>query len=133
MTIGYSRKLSDATDALCDKRVLIVEDNAALAYDLHDIVEDTGARPIGPALDIQAAMHLIITSQVDCALLDVNIGDDLIWPVARQLQKNRVPFSFISAKCSQRELPSDLSSHICLSKPAKTVEVVSTLCNLVTD
>jgi CheY-like chemotaxis protein len=72
--------------------VLIVEDQAIIAMDLEAAVEEANARVIGPAPTIREALHLLHTNAVDAAILDANLPDGDVTPVAEQLIDRAVPF-----------------------------------------
>ena len=81
------------TDAenLSGKRILIVEDNALLAFEIESIVEQRGAIPVGPALDLASGFELCETADIDVALLDINLGDEQVWPLAHGTSRARYP------------------------------------------
>ena len=109
------------------KRILIVEDNPILALDLEDLVVGWGAQAVGPAMCLQNGLELVEANNLDAALLDINLGDEWVWPLARRLDEHRVPFVFISAQCTQSDLPEELSHATCLDKPAVADEVAGAL------
>ena len=112
---------------LTSKRILIVEDNPILALDLEDLLGDWGAEPVGPALNLRNGMELAKENHLDAALLDINLGEDWVWPLARELNENNVPFVFISAQCTSDDLPDELSHAHCLDKPAEAEKVAHAL------
>ncbi len=62
-------------------RILVVEDEPFIAFDLKMAIEDTGASAIGPASTIAEALDLIAHDPPDGAILDVNLPDGTIGPV----------------------------------------------------
>src|SRR5215204_1657858 len=72
--------------------VLIVEDQAIIAMDLEAAVEEANARVIGPAPTIREALKLLHTNSVDAAILDANLPDGDVTPVAEALIEGKVPF-----------------------------------------
>ena len=110
---------------ISEKRILIVEDNAILAHDLEDIMREHGARTIGPAFDLEAALQLARNNDCDCAILDINLGQDKVWPVARMLHENDTPIVFVSADCVDRPLDAPFHLHDCLDKPVARDDLVS--------
>src|SRR5690349_15047432 len=70
---------------LRDRAILIVEDEFLIALEASEILEGCGATIIGPAYRIQEALALIQASQVDMALLDVNLHGELSEPVVSAL------------------------------------------------
>ena len=114
-------------ERLQSSRILIVEDNALLACDLQDLVGDFGASTVGPAHSVATGLELLDREQVDVALLDVNLGDDHVWPVARLLRDKAIPFAFLSAACTEDDVPDDLRPCTCLDKPAPSQLIIDTL------
>jgi two-component SAPR family response regulator len=83
---------SAMTQSLKDKRVLIVEDEALIAMMAEDMIQALGAQVVGPASTVEEALELAQQADVDIALLDVNLRDARIDPVAEFLQSKQVPF-----------------------------------------
>lgn len=80
---------------LQDCRVLVVEDEYMLADNLATELSDAGAFIIGPVATVEAAFALIAAeSEIDGAVLDVNLGGEMVFPVADLLLKRQVPFIF---------------------------------------
>ena len=81
-----------ATPNSCDRfdntRVLIVEDEPFIAWDLAQAVESAGGIVIGPAATLAQALALIQTSGVEAAILDVNLPDGHIGPVLESLRQH---------------------------------------------
>lgn len=75
--------------------VLIVEDEYLLAFDLATSLGDHDLAVLGPAPTIAQALSLIAeTDDIDCAVLDVNIRGEMVFPVAEALSKRGIPFVF---------------------------------------
>lgn len=66
-------------------RILVVEDEPFIAFDLKMAIEDAGAAAIGPASTVAEALDLIAHEAVDGAILDVNLPDGTIAPVLAAL------------------------------------------------
>ncbi len=80
------------------RRVLIVEDEVILALDFSDAVTELGYEVVGPALSLEEALKLAECEQLDCALLDVNLGRGLTSrPVAEALRGKQVRIAFVTA------------------------------------
>jgi hypothetical protein len=52
---------------------------------------------IGPVATVQAALRLLEDELPSVALLDVNLGIELVTPVAEALKARNVPFAIASA------------------------------------
>jgi CheY-like chemotaxis protein len=86
-----------ASPALRDFRILIVEDEYLIATTLHDALESVGCVVVGPVPSIQKAMEAIASDpKIDAAIVDVNLGGALAYPVADALLARKIPFIFTS-------------------------------------
>ena len=63
--------------------ILIVEDQAIIALDLESAVEEANGQVIGPASTVREALKLLHANEVDAAILDANLPDGDVTPVAR--------------------------------------------------
>jgi two-component system, response regulator PdtaR len=77
--------------------VLVVEDEFLIALDLEQLLRRHGWRVLGPAATVAAALRLLRGAMPDVALLDVNLGGELVTPVAAELRARGVPFVLASA------------------------------------
>lgn len=55
-------------------RVLVVEDEMMVSMLIEDMLTDLGCVVVGPASRLDEAIELANCSQLDCAVLDVNLG-----------------------------------------------------------
>lgn len=78
----------NSSDRFDDTRVLIVEDEPFIAWDLAQAVESAGGVVIGPAATIAQALALIQASVLEAAILDVNLPDGHIGPVLESLRQD---------------------------------------------
>jgi CheY-like chemotaxis protein len=83
-----------AGQALDGKRVLVVEDEAAIAMLLEDMLLDFGCVIVGPAARLSTALDLAQRESFDVAILDVNVAGEPIYPVAEALAEKGVPLVF---------------------------------------
>jgi DNA-binding response OmpR family regulator len=79
------------------KTVLIVEDEFLIAMDLKLLLEHHGWRVMGPVATVRDALRLLEDELPSVALLDVNLGNELVTPVADSLKARDVPFAVASA------------------------------------
>lgn len=98
---------------------LLVEDEYLVALHIEGLLQDLGLSVIGPAARLADALKLAQeVRQLDLALLDVNLGGELSWPVARVLLARQVPFVFVSGYIREHAaIPEDLRNSTVLSKP----------------
>ncbi len=80
---------------LRDRRILIAEDEYIIALDMKRAFESCGAIVIGPASTIEDAIALATNEErIDGAVLDVNLRNAHVFPVADILRRRRVPYVF---------------------------------------
>ena len=80
---------------LQDRHIMVVEDNLLVAELLSWELVEVGAFVVGPSPSVESAMaELNCRAYIDAAILDVNLGADLVFPVADALAKRRIPFIF---------------------------------------
>ncbi|MFT3725595.1 MAG: hypothetical protein QM773_18655 [Hyphomonadaceae bacterium] len=79
--------------------VMIVEDEPLIGAAMEMLVEDLGGSVVGPFMNVGDSLAgLERAGQVDCALLDCNLGRETSWPIADALAARGVPFAFTSGK-----------------------------------
>ncbi|RYD45604.1 MAG: response regulator [Sphingomonadales bacterium] len=76
---------------LQDQSILIVEDEPFIVMELVDAVLSHGGRVVGPVSTVADALVLLDTCPVDAAILDVQLIDRDITPVALRLIEMRKP------------------------------------------
>jgi CheY-like chemotaxis protein len=99
-----------------DARILIVEDEFLVGMDLQSRLNDLGYKNIYYAEDISRAFEVLDMISPHFAILDVNIGRDLVFPVAAKLAAGNVPFVF-STGLSRETLPVEWQGRPVLAKP----------------
>jgi CheY-like chemotaxis protein len=83
--------------ALHDRRILVVEDEYLIALNLADSLEVAGATVIGPVASVDMAVAALASeARIDAAVLDVNLGGLVSYPVADALIERKIPFVFTS-------------------------------------
>ena len=76
-------------------RVLVVEDESLVALQLEDMLHDLGCHVVGPAMRLRAAGELLDAGVgIDCAVLDVNVCGEMVYPIAERLALLGIPFVF---------------------------------------
>jgi CheY-like chemotaxis protein len=73
-------------NTLSSLKVLVVEDEALVSMLVEDMLTDLGCVVVGPAAEIEEALRLAGSADIDAALLDVNLGGRPIFPVADALK-----------------------------------------------
>ena len=75
---------------------MVVEDEALVAMILGNSLVELGYSVVGPFSRATDAMAAVRNEEVDAAILDINLGGELVYPVAHLLSDQRVPFMFIT-------------------------------------
>jgi ActR/RegA family two-component response regulator len=85
-------------DALRGRRLLVVEDEYLIAASLACTLQSRGAEVVGPAGSVRDALALVEAEgeQLDGAVLDINLGDERVYPVAGALAARGLPFVFLT-------------------------------------
>ena len=78
------------------RNVLVLEDEAFIAMMLQDELEALGIHVIGPVNNLKSAITLAETSELDGALLDLNINGTYATEVANKLRARDIPFIFVT-------------------------------------
>jgi CheY-like chemotaxis protein len=98
-------------------RVLIVEDQFMSALALVHAVEQLGATVVGPAPSVEDALRLIEQNEFNAALLDINLGNETVEPVAQRLEDLGCPFVFVTGYASPKLIDPRFKAHRIIPKP----------------
>ncbi len=122
----------DDRDALRDRRILIVEDNYLVAQVLIDMLEYTGAVVLGPVGDLDEALALAKdgSSNIDCAVLDVDLHGRASYPIADALTERGVHFVFTTGYDASA-LDKKYRDHPRCSKPFEERAILAALAQCV--
>ncbi|WP_200841135.1 response regulator [Geminicoccus flavidas] len=85
--------------------VLVVEDDPFIALDEEALLRAHGWRVLGPAHTVADALALLDQQTPDLALLDVEVGTELVTPVAAALHDQGVPFVLCSSRPPSKVAP----------------------------
>jgi two-component system, chemotaxis family, sensor kinase Cph1 len=117
--------------ALRGHRILVVEDNALLAISLVDMLMESGAEVVGPAVTLDEAESFAVGEALSAALLDIRLDDEEVWPVARVLATRGVPFVFSTGHFDATSLPAEWAERPILTKPAGRRKIITALTDLI--
>ncbi len=99
------------------KQILVLEDDALLAMDMEDFLSDLGVSVVGPVSHIGAALEKISESELDGAVIDLNLRGELAFPVIDELQAARIPFVICSGYAEIPGMRAQLGELTVVSKP----------------
>jgi DNA-binding response OmpR family regulator len=78
-------------------RVLVVDDEPLIAMMAEDWLSEIGHETVGPANDLETAMALA-NSEIDAAIVDVTLGRDSGYEIAKLLTARDIPFAFATGR-----------------------------------
>jgi CheY-like chemotaxis protein len=82
------------TTDLAGLRVLVVEDEMMVSMLMEDMLADLGCLVVGPVSRLDEGLDLVRASDFDCAILDVNLGGQSVFPLADLVREKGVPYAF---------------------------------------
>jgi PAS domain S-box-containing protein len=83
------------------RRVLLVEDETLIAMMMEGLLRDLELEVVGPFGTVHDALEAIRHEAIDAAILDVNLGGEMAYPIAQLLQAKKVPFVFMTGYGSE--------------------------------
>ncbi|HUL04843.1 MAG TPA: response regulator [Candidatus Acidoferrum sp.] len=110
-------------------RILVVEDEPIVALDLADFLASNGAVVLGPASSVAAARQIVAGSDIDCAVLDVNLGRESAAPLVRELSELKIPFVFMTGY-DEKDMSPLWRNHPMLRKPMDPAELIDALTDI---
>jgi len=110
-------------------RVLVVEDEYLIRMLLEDMLDELGYAVAAAVGTISEASQLAANSEIDAAILDVNLDGQEIYPVADILAKRGLPFVFVTGY-GERSLPEPYRSRPALQKPFQSEQLKIALAGL---
>ncbi|MDR0184202.1 response regulator [Lysobacter arvi] len=78
------------------KTLLLAEDEMYVAMTLSDLLSEAGYR-VFTAARLGDALGLAEREHIDCAILDINLHGEQVYPLCERLKQSGVPFFFTSA------------------------------------
>lgn len=108
-------------------RVLLVEDNPALAESIHFALMTFGLDVVGPYESNEESTKVLTSASVDVAILDLDLGDETSIPTAKRLRTAGIPFLIMSGHDMEDEVPAEFQSEVCLPKPVDPEILVETI------
>ncbi len=113
---------------LLGTRVLIAEDNAIQAYDLKRSLEDAGAEVVGPARTVAEVLALARPPALTCAVLDVILGRNPVFPAAKALQERGINIIFHTGSNDVQALIRGWPEAHIVTKPASSELLMQAVC-----
>jgi two-component sensor histidine kinase/two-component SAPR family response regulator len=77
-------------------RLLLVEDETLVATMMMEALNEIGFEVLGPFGKMDYRLGAAAAGDIHAALLDVNVGGDLVYPIAEMLAARAIPFAFVT-------------------------------------
>jgi CheY-like chemotaxis protein len=77
---------------------------------VEDMILDFGSEVVGPAAQMDEALRFARQVELDAAILDINVGGTVVFPVAEVLRERGIPFIFATGYGSTTLPPRFLNS-----------------------
>jgi CheY-like chemotaxis protein len=107
-------------------RALLVEDEALVGLMTRAALSDAGYQVVGPFASVNDALAAIETERPDCAVLDINLLDGTVYPLAAALSAAGVPFVFATGY-DVRSIDERFRHVTVLQKPADRSSLLANL------
>ena len=109
------------------RRVLVVDDQVLIAMMLADMLREMGHEVIGPAQTASKALHFAQFVNLDCAILDIDLGEGQTTAcVATTLMERGIPFA-VTTGYPKSFVVEPFDKGVLLSKPFTLEEVQDAL------
>ncbi|MDR1828508.1 MAG: response regulator [Methylobacteriaceae bacterium] len=124
--------MNTTTDKIdkADVRVLVIEDEAAIAMLIEDMLLDMGFENITIFGKLSRALDAVKNAEFDFAVLDVNLAGEPSYPLAAVLQEKKTPFAF-STGYGAVGVREDFRNYPVLQKPFTQKDLADKLSKLV--
>lgn len=107
-------------------RVLVVEDEPLIALMIERMLGELGIENVELALSLAEAESVLSSDTPDLAILDINIGNRVVFPFAEKLRQMSVPILFSTARAAN-EIPTIWAVHPVVRKPTQMSDLVAAL------
>ena len=110
-----------------DRRVLLVEDNQELAESMSFALAAYGWRTVGQVSTSADALRSLDHDAFDVAILDLELDEEMSFPVADALRIRAIPFVFLTGQLAVDEIPERFAAERLLSKPVSPESLIEAL------
>jgi DNA-binding response OmpR family regulator len=116
--------------SLRNRRVLVVEDEFFIALDLEMALQAAQAIVLGPVGRVRDGLELVAREpEIGGAILDVNVGGEMVFPVADALLERSVPFLFVTGERPDT-IPTRFAGVSVYQKPTASLDLVQCVADL---
>lgn len=114
---------------LAGRKIFIVEDESLIAMLIEDQLDELGCVAVGHVTCVEDAMASLDRTELDAAVLDVNLAGQTSYPVATALARRNVPYLFITGY-GRAGLEPEFQDQPVLQKPFTTDALARALSDL---
>jgi len=117
-----------ARQDLTGRRVFLVEDETLVALMIEQMVEELGGKVVGTEVGISGALDFLARhhSQIDVALLDVNLNGTRSYDVAEAVTGHGIPLVFATGYADD-DIVAEWRSRPVLAKPFRLADLEGAL------
>jgi len=108
-----------------ERRALVAEDSLLILIALEMLLDLNNVQIVGPASTVAQTLALVETGGFEIAILDVNLHDEMIFPVAELLEKRGIPFVFTTGYAPDLVIPPRFKSTPSIQKPYQAVALMA--------
>jgi CheY-like chemotaxis protein len=117
------------TRPLAGRRILVVEDEYFIAEEITALLLPLGAVVVGPLSDQFKAIELLSDTEIDCAVLDIELRGRAVFPLIRELQQRDIPWLYVTGY-SEGLVPEEWRAAVHLEKPIVSDALVASILGL---
>jgi DNA-binding response OmpR family regulator len=107
---------TNSDDLLLGLKAVVVEDEMMVSLLLEDMLSTLGCTDVIHAASVSSALTLLDGAMPDIAVLDVNLGNEMVYPVAEKLNVAGVPFVFTTGY-GRGAIKLEWAARPCVQKP----------------
>ena len=108
-------------------KVLLLEDQLVIALDAEAMLQTCGVGNVDTTATAAEALRVLVATEPDVAMLDVNLGSGTSFPVAEELERRKIPFIFATGYGDHTIIPKSLKHIPVVRKPYDPDALASTL------
>jgi DNA-binding NtrC family response regulator len=120
----------DGPAALSAARILVVEDSFFILMELESALLEAGAEAVWTCRTVREALSTLDGETVGAAILDVQLDRETSAAVARQLERQGVPFLFYTGQFDIAPVQTEWPDCRVISKPASRQAIVDAVTDL---
>lgn len=124
-----SRNATPPRNDLAGVPVMVIENDFYHASEIGKALQEAGATVLGPHGTALAALERIAFQSPSCAVVNINLGDGVLFGVSNALRDKGVPLLFVT-DANLDSIPDDLAHVPVLRKPAMKQQIIEAAARL---